>query len=161
MEYMNVYTGEVRTGHGHTSEEIPVEPTVEPEDHRSITEQSYIPPQVQINDMLLAGLRLDAERRARFDSSDMNIEDPNQIPLDPTREPGVDLVDIQRIGSAARSTLEKIQIEENKKAKEKRDLEYKAELEKAVQFELELRKGRSTNDTASPSRIDPGASSSV
>lgn len=141
MEYINIYTGEVREGYSHTAEEIPLKPTCEKEDHRTMTEQAYVPPEIQINDMILAGLRLDAERRARFDSTELEIPEGEDIPLDPTREPGVDLVDIQRHSERVRSELEKAQTAENKRIKEEQAAAYKAQLEKMIEEQIALRKG--------------------
>jgi len=85
---------------------------------RSITELAYVPPQVMIKDMMDAGRRLAAERRMRFDSVELGVEDvQGDMPLDPTREPGVDLVDVTRAERAVRSRLE-AQRELRRKAKE-------------------------------------------
>lgn len=55
-----------------------------------ITEQAgYVPPQVQIENMIMAGQRLNASRAEMYDTMEV-YEEPD---IDPTRSPGFDLAD--------------------------------------------------------------------
>jgi len=139
MEAIDVYTGEVVEVPFFSQRYVPAKMKYEKEDHHSMTEQAYVPPQVQIADMMLAGIRLADERRQRFDSSDLQIPEGEDIPLDPLREPGIDLVDVQKTVAAVSARLADSQEKANREAQEARDAAYKAELEKSVQAELELR----------------------
>lgn len=85
-----------------------------------ITETAgYIPADVQIQDMIAAGMRLGEYRREMYDF-DANEEVPEEY-FDPTRSPGVDVVDVERAGLAI-----------NAKIAEAQELLKKAEEEKAV-----------------------------
>ena len=65
---------------------------LEKNDGTTMTEQSYIPPNIQIAQMIEAGQNLDAYRKELYDFTD---EDPDLIEdyYDPTREPGYDMAD--------------------------------------------------------------------
>ena len=85
-----------------------------------ITETAgYIPADVQIQDMIAAGMRLGEYRREMYDFDD-NEEVPEDF-MDPTRIPGVDVVDVERAGIAV-----------NAKIAEAQELLRKAEEEKAA-----------------------------
>lgn len=136
MEYMDVYTGEVVKAAFATQRFVPLGPTQEKEDHSSITETAYVPPQIQIRDMMLAGLRLAEERRARFDSVELGVED-GDIPLDPTREPGVDIVDLERAAAAVSAAVNVAVESAAAKEKEVADAARKAEINAAVEKALQ------------------------
>ena len=93
-----------------------------------ITETAgYIPADVQIQDMIAAGMRLGEYRREMYDF-DANEEVPEDF-MDPTRTPGVDVVDVERAGIAVNGRILEAQ-ELLKKAKEEKpalDLEKKVE----------------------------------
>lgn len=85
-------------------------------DPTTLTEQAgYIPPQVQIENMILAGQRLDASRRALydFDSEDDIDEDAS----DPTRSGNFDLADATQLEFATRASLSKAKAEADAKKK--------------------------------------------
>lgn len=108
MEAFDILTGEVLevAPRFFTAYQRPVFDSSEAGDPRTITEMAYVPPQVRINEMMEAGRRLAAERRLRFDSSELNVDDPDgDMPEDPTRAPGVDLVDVSRAQMALNRRL--------------------------------------------------------
>nr|QJB18829.1 MAG: hypothetical protein [Microvirus sp.] len=87
---------------------------------QQITETAgYIPADVQIQDMIAAGMRLGEYRREMYDF-DADDEVPENY-FDPTRVPGVDVVDVERAGIAV-----------NAKIAEAQELLKKAEEEKAA-----------------------------
>lgn len=58
----------------------------------TMTERAgYIPPKIQIEQMILAGVRLDQQRKDLYDFTE-DQEDDGTF-MDPTREPGYDLAD--------------------------------------------------------------------
>ncbi|QXP44114.1 MAG: hypothetical protein [Arizlama microvirus] len=91
-----------------------------------ITETAgYIPANVQIEDMMLAGQRLAIARKERFDGS--NDEEVSLF-SDPTRKPGFDLADAHTISREVYERLKRDeekrkaeQIEKNKKVEEERE----------------------------------------
>lgn len=139
MEALDIYTGEIKEVPFYSQRHVPSTLKYEKEDHTSVTETAYVPPQVQIADMMLAGLRLAEERRARFDSVELEIPAEEDIPLDPLREPGIDLVDVSRAAARVSAAVAAAQEQANRKAQEAKDAEQKKALEKAVQEELALR----------------------
>lgn len=63
-----------------------------------ITEQAgYVPPKIQIADMMSAGARLDDYRRQRFFDYQAGMKDDGFV--DPTRSPNFDLADASRIAA--------------------------------------------------------------
>ena len=64
-----------------------------------ITETAgYIPADIQIQDMIAAGMRLGEYRREMYDfGADEEVPDDY---VDLTRSPGVDVVDVEKIGRA-------------------------------------------------------------
>lgn len=91
-----------------------------------ITETAgYIPADIQIQDMIAAGMRLGEYRREMYDfGADEEVPDDY---LDTTRSPGVDVVDVERAGISvnqkiaeaqallAKAEEEKVAIEAEKK----------------------------------------------
>lgn len=68
-------------------------------DPHSETEQAgYIPPQIQIENMMLAGQRLDSSRRALYDFPDAQSIDESLS--DPTRAANFDLADASQTSQA-------------------------------------------------------------
>ena len=93
-----------------------------------ITECSgYIPADVQIQDMIAAGMRLGEYRREMYDFA-ADEEVPEDY-MDVTRSPGVDVVDVERAGIAVNAKIAEAQ-ELLRKAKEEKpalDVEKKVE----------------------------------
>lgn len=139
MDAIDLVTGEVVKVPYQTNRYQSIASWQEHPDEKSITETAYVPPQVQIQDMMEAGLRLAAERKARFDSVELNVQEGEDIPLDPTREPGVDLVDVQRAAESLDVRLSKAEKERLENAAKERERISKEELDRAVEAELERR----------------------
>ena len=73
-------------------------------DPHSETEQAgYIPPQIQIENMILAGQRLDASRRALYDFD--SEEDIDENAFDPTRSGNFDLADATQMAMETEISL--------------------------------------------------------
>jgi len=69
-----------------------------------ITEQAgYLPPQVQIEQMMEAGRRLADYRKEQFDA----LYDVDDVELDPTRSPGFDMADASALMMEKKKKLEK------------------------------------------------------
>lgn len=73
-------------------------------DSHSETEQAgYIPPQVQIENMIMAGQRLDASRKALYDfESEADID---ESAIDPTRSGNFDLADATQMSFAVDDSM--------------------------------------------------------
>lgn len=65
MDVFDIFTGEVSKSRFASSYNRPVVDEIAPMSEESITETSYIPPEVQIRDMMEAGDRLARERKER------------------------------------------------------------------------------------------------
>lgn len=91
------------------------------------TEQSYIPPDQQVRDMEQAGVFLNEVRAARFAADPGPFEAEEEEFLDPTRAPGVDIVDVVRLAHATGLRLR----EQDAKAREAREAAIAAERQKA------------------------------
>ena len=138
MELYNLLTGEVMEGpfatayHRPTAQEKPIPGSDKP----THPIEPYIPPQAQIKDMMMAGARLKETRRLRFD-----VEADEDAPLDPTREPGIDIVDLEKAAKLAKLNMLNIQekLEKARKAKEEKeqlklfDEKVNAEVERRLQ----------------------------
>lgn len=133
MEALDIYTGEVKEVPFFTQRYVPLAAKGEKEDSKSITETAYIPPQVQIADMMQAGVRLAEERRARFDSVELSTPDGEDPPLDPLREPGLDLSDLSRLESSVSAVRTAMEEQARVKAKEESDAQRQAEINAAVE----------------------------
>lgn len=120
MELYNIVTGELVDLPWPTMWHRSPKDTGEIGSPTSITETAYIPPTQQIKDMMAAGIRLADERRARFDTKDLDIQPGDEPPADPMREPNLDLVDAQRQidelakRTAARRKKMAVELEEKK-----------------------------------------------
>jgi len=89
---------------------------------RIVEASGYIPTKVQVENMLIAGQRLNEYRREQYDfTGDSDI--PDDVTPDPTRSPEFDLADATRIGRAANERLNKAnkEIEASKKKLEVQD----------------------------------------
>lgn len=83
-----------------------------------ITEQAgYIPVDVQVKNMILAGQRLGEYRREAYDF-EPDVDVPDDVDVDPTRSPNFDLADGTQAGLRTRLRL----AEQGKAAAEKRKL---------------------------------------
>ena len=75
-------------------------------DSHSETEQAgYIPPQVQIENMILAGQRLDQSRRALYDFA--SPDEIDEDAYDPTRSGNFDLADATQMAMSADEAIKK------------------------------------------------------
>ena len=73
-------------------------------DPHSETEQAgYIPPQIQIENMILAGQRLDQSRKALYDFA--SEDEIDEDATDPTRSGNFDLADATQMAMLAESSL--------------------------------------------------------
>lgn len=91
----------------------------------SIVEVSgYIPTKIQVENMLIAGQRLNEYRREQYDYSEGDSV-PDDIVPDPTRNPEFDLADATRLGRAATERL--IQAKKEAEAKAVVEMESKPE----------------------------------
>lgn len=115
MQLLNILTGEVVEGDVGSNYLVPILPPAEKPDSRTITEQAYIPVHVQIMEMMQGGQNLVNIRKARFDSDMLGKLADNDIPIDPTRHPGVDIADVFKAAIEVRASLEYAQLKENEK----------------------------------------------
>lgn len=93
-----------------------------------ITETAgYIPADVQIQDMIAAGMRLGEYRREMYDF-DANEKIPEDF-MDPTRVPGVDVVDVERAGIVVNEKIAEAQKLLKKAEEEKADLKAEKKVE--------------------------------
>jgi len=103
----------------------------------------YIPPKIQIENMIAAGQRL-ADYRSGLYSNEPEKKEPA---IDPTRSPGFDLADATQLGRAALERIEEaktnVQLAKEKLAKENAD---QAEKDKQ---ELELLRAEKAKKVAS------------
>ena len=135
MELYNLLTGEVTEGPFQTAyHRSTIEPKPIPgSDKPTHPIEPYIPPQAQIKDMMMAGARLKETRRLRFDTEE------EDAPLDPTREPGIDIVDLERAAKLAREQMRNIQDRLEKARKAKEDKEQLKLFDEKVNAEVERR----------------------
>ena len=85
-------------------------------DPHSETEQAgYIPPQVQIENMMLAGQRLDQSRKAMFDFA--SEEEIDEDAFDPTRRGNFDLADASQMAMETEMSLRDQALEADKARK--------------------------------------------
>lgn len=73
---------------------------------RIVEASGYIPTKIQVENMLLAGQRLNEYRKEQYDYSDGDSV-PDDVVPDPTRSPGFDLADATRLGRDARARLDR------------------------------------------------------
>ena len=91
---------------------------------RIVEASGYIPTKVQVENMLIAGQRLNEFRREQYDYS-ADDSRPDDIDPDPTRNPEFDLADATRLGRAAIERL--IQAKKEAEAKAVVEMETKSE----------------------------------
>ena len=100
---------------------------------RIVEASGYIPTKIQVENMLLAGQRLNEYRREQYDYSEGDSV-PDDVVPDPTRSPEFDLADATRIGRAAKERLE-ASAKEAKEAKEKLEVQDKSAEDKPASGE--------------------------
>lgn len=83
-----------------------------------ITETAgYVPPRIQIEQMILAGQRLALSREEMFDQIwDPAMNDDQEPEADPTRRPNYDMVDASAAALALKSKMIKAEREARRKA---------------------------------------------
>lgn len=94
-------------------------PKLRPEkmDQRSKTEKhGYVPVNKRIEEMILAGKRLDISRLT-YDVTDPNAADPE---IDPTRRPGYDLADASMADNSLRGAVQAVKEAAQAKKKDKK-----------------------------------------
>ena len=85
-------------------------------DPHSETEQAgYIPPQVQIENMILAGQRLDQSRKAQYDFA--SEDEIDEDATDPTRSGNFDLADASQLAMETEMSLRDQALEAEKSRK--------------------------------------------
>lgn len=77
---------------------------------RIVEASGYIPTKIQVENMLIAGQRLNEYRREQYDYSEGDSV-PDDVRPDPTRNPEFDLADATRLGREAKARLDKAAIE--------------------------------------------------
>jgi len=72
---------------------------------KTITERAgYIPAKIQIENMINAGKRLSEYRKEMYDYAD-STDIPEDIPMDPTRNPGFDMADASQISREVKKRI--------------------------------------------------------
>lgn len=135
MEVVDRYSGEIVSKSFRSSRFVAGKIKKEPFDPFTRTERAYVPPQIQIGDMMEAGKRLAEERRKRFDTDYFPQED-QEIPLDPMRELGLDLADVSKLALKAKKAAEGLQERIVAKQKEVADAEEKSRIQSRVEKAL-------------------------
>ena len=90
---------------------------------RIVEASGYIPTKIQVENMLLAGQRLNEYRKEQYDFSDGDSV-PDDVVPDPTRDSRFDLADATRLGRAAIGRLKDAE-KEIKEAKKKLEVQDK------------------------------------
>lgn len=139
MKYIDVFTGEVVETKFGTQYLLPFQEQSEKPSSKTMTEMSYVPADIQVKEMLDAGARLDAYRKQRFGSE--LVEEGQDPEVDPTSEPGVDLVDIGKAAEAVNMRLEEQDAANRKKAVEEAEQAKKVAFDAAVEAEVAKRMG--------------------
>lgn len=98
MKAVDVLTGELVDVKFFTQWQTPLELVQEPGSPETKTEMAYVPPKVQIEDMMRAGLALDLYRKGRFGVGAQALADAEELEVG--IELGADLVDVQRAAEA-------------------------------------------------------------
>lgn len=94
----------------------------EPGGGKRITESAgYIPAEVQIEEMLLAGKRLGEYRKERYDFAE-GEEIPDDF-IDPTRAPGFDLAEGSQLEMTMKERFKRLKAEMAERKKEKEEAE--------------------------------------
>lgn len=87
-----------------------------------ITEQAgYIPPDVQINNMILAGRRLEASRLFDLENGEEDGE------IDPLRKPGIDLAEVGELKEKVKARLKKQYLDDLEKKEKNENKEKESE----------------------------------
>lgn len=82
---------------------------------KKVETAGYIPAEIQIEDMIMAGQRLNQARAERFDFPDGRDDD---LFMDPTRSPNFDLADASSLANMVDGRLSKAEAEMEAKRKE-------------------------------------------
>lgn len=82
---------------------------------RIVEASGYIPTKVQVENMMIAGQRLNDYRREQYDYSEGDSV-PDDVVPDPTRNPEFDLADATRLGREANARIDKAKKEAEEKA---------------------------------------------
>lgn len=82
---------------------------------RIVEASGYIPTKIQVENMLIAGQRLNEYRREQYDFSEGDSV-PDDVVPDPTRDPQFDLADATRLGRDAKARLDEAKKEAEAKA---------------------------------------------
>lgn len=133
MDVFDIFTGEVAKAKFATAYTPEMEPKIAEMSEASITETAYIPPEVQIKDMMEAGTRLAYERRARFDA--IRTGEEGDLPI--TRTSGVDIVDVAKAAQAVEERLAAQQLAAQEKAVKASKEADDARIQAAVKAALE------------------------
>lgn len=92
---------------------------IEPGGGKSIVETSgYVPADVRIKELLMAGVRLADYRAERYDWPQGSIVDEDKL-VDPTRRPGYDMADAAQAALAIKPMAPPPPVKEAEKAEEK------------------------------------------
>lgn len=130
METVDILTGELSEKRFQSSYNVSTKDCSEVPVKGNITETAYVPPQHRIQEFMQAGERLAAERRKRYDSVQLGLDEEAEVPLDPSREPNVDIVDVQKAAKAANMRIKMAQdaaVEDSARAEAARKEAVKAE----------------------------------
>lgn len=130
FEAADIITGEVGEVKFFTSYHRPLKQEGELLTQESKTERAYIPPAELIKDMMGAGEQLLAARKARYDTD--LVAEGEEVGLDPTREPGLDLADLSRQAKGLNERLSASQAASEKAAADAKAAADKAAFEQAV-----------------------------
>ncbi|WNK15116.1 MAG: hypothetical protein [Microvirus sp.] len=139
MKAYDLLTGEALNASVMSNLTRPVQGRIPDGDSSTITEQGYIPPSALIQDMEDMGARILADRRARFDNRELELDDDEDVPLDPLREPGSDIVDVMRVAAIAKKRLEVVNTARSKAVELEVAKQNKLQLDAAVEAELSRR----------------------
>lgn len=80
---------------------------------KKVETAGYIPPKRQIEEMIMAGRRLNEAREDMYDFPDEKSIDPNFT--DPTRDPGFEMADASRLAREAEHNLKRSKREHEEK----------------------------------------------
>lgn len=129
MDTYDIFDGVVSQKRFASAYNRPVTDEIAPMSELSITETAYIPPEVQIKDMMDAGVRLAQERKARFQAIQGEEGEP-EVPLE--MRSGVDIVDVAKMATEVEERLAEQQLAAQAKAKKESEEADNARIQAAV-----------------------------
>jgi hypothetical protein len=135
MNVFDIFSGEISKAKFATAYSPAADVDIAPMSELSITETAYIPPEVQIKDMMDAGTRLAFERRARFET--IKAEGEEELPI--TRKNGIDIVDVVKEAVAVEKRLAAQQLAAQEKAVKESEVADEARIQAAVKAALEAK----------------------